>query len=115
MDRHHFDDEDREEQLIEATRSHFSALSRAVIAGEPVATKRITNALNEFVADDAAAAELVRAVLLNSQAALTVLTDLIWDEASELAEADVAAMEKGRAESYDENRIDRAVLDRALH
>jgi hypothetical protein len=113
MNRHQFTAEDREEQLTAETHTQFSALSRAVLAGDPVATKRITDALGEFIADDHAAGELVRAVLLNSQAALTVLVDLIWAEAAARAEAEVAKKELRRTESQDENRIERAAY--SLH
>jgi hypothetical protein len=113
MDRHQFTAEDREEQVIEATRAQFSALTRAVLASDPAATKRITDAFGEYIADDSKAAELVRAVLLDSQAAVTVLTDLIWAEAGELAEVEVKRMEQCRTESQDESRIERATW--ALH
>jgi hypothetical protein len=112
MDRHRFDTKDHHEQLITETRAQFSTLTSAVLAGDQVATKRITDALGDFIADDNAAAELVRAVLLNSQAALTMLTDLIWAEAGELAEAEVARGELARAESRDDNRIAQALASR---
>jgi hypothetical protein len=115
MNRHQFTAEDREEQLTAETRAQFSAISRAILAGDEAATKRITDALGEFIADDRAAGELVRAVLLNSQAALTVLVDLIWAEAAALAEAEVKRQEQGRAESRNDNRIAQADLARALH
>lgn len=110
MDRHRFD---TDEQLVTETRAQFSTLTSAVLAGDPIATKRITDALGEFIADDNSAAELVRAVLLNSQAALTVITDLIWAEAGELAEAEVALQERRRAESRDDNRISMALASLA--
>jgi hypothetical protein len=115
MDRHQFTAEDREERLTTETRAQFSTISRAILAGDEPATKRITDALGEYIADDSAAAELVRAVLLNSQAALTVLVDLIWAEAAALAEVEVAKKELCRAESQDENRIAQAEVARALH
>jgi hypothetical protein len=113
MNRHQLTAEDREEQLTAETRSQFSAISRAILAGDEPATKRITDALGELIADDHAAGELVRAVLLNSQAALTVLVDLIWAEAAALAEVEVAKKERRRAESHNENRIELATY--SLH
>lgn len=106
MDRHQFD---HNEQLITETRAQFSTITSAVLAGDKVATKRITDALGDFLADDNAAAELVRAVLLNSQAALTTITDLLWAEAQELAAIELAQAERRRAESRADNRISQAL------
>lgn len=112
MSRHPYAAEDRESAVITETRAQFSTLTRAVLAGDPVATKRITDALGDFIANDNAAAELVRAVLSNSQAALTIVTDLLWAEAGELAEAEVAMKERAREESAREARIEQRVWER---
>ncbi len=114
MDRQRFDLEAYREQLIAETRNQFSTLTRAVLAEDPVATKRITDALGEFIADDNAAAELVRAVLLNQQAALTVITDLLWAEAGQMAEAELALKEQRRRESIAEDRVERAAWALAM-
>jgi hypothetical protein len=114
MDRFPLDNDGRREKLITETRAQFSSLSHAVLAGDPVATKRITDALGNFIADDNAAAELVRAVLTNSQAALTMLTDLLWAEAGELADAEVAAMERRRAEESIAARAERWLWNRGV-
>jgi hypothetical protein len=100
--------EDRDTALINETRAQFSTLTRAVLAGEPVATKRMADALGEYVADTHAAGHLVRAVLTDQHAALKVITDLIWAEAGELAEAEVAQKERARAESVEDARIEAA-------
>lgn len=106
--------EDRENRIINETRAQFSTLTRAILAGEPVATKRISDALGDFLADDNAMADVVRGALTHSDALLPVLTGLIWDEAGELAEFEVDQMEISRAESRDENRIAMAECDRAM-
>lgn len=108
------DAESRETALINETRAQFSTLSRAVLAGDPAATKRIADALGEYVADTHAAGELARGLLTNQSAGLKVITDLIWAEAGELAEAEVQRMERARAESANDDRIDRAVWHRAV-
>lgn len=109
MDRHQFE---HDEQLISETRAQFSILTRAVLAEDPAATKRLTDALGEYIADDNACAELVRALLMNPQVAQAMLGDLIWDEAGELAKVEVAQAEQRRAESADDNRIAQALAAR---
>jgi hypothetical protein len=107
-------DEARNEQLITATRSHFSILTRAVINGDQAATKRVVDALGDYLADDQAAALLICTTLQAGDSLLPILTNLIWDEARELAEADVKQMELHRAESRDDNRIAIVECDRLV-
>jgi hypothetical protein len=106
--------EARESKLTEATRSHFSTLTRAVINGDHAATKRVVNALADYLSDDHAAALLICTTLQAGDSLLPILTNLIWDEARELAEADVKQMELHRAESRDDNRIAIAECDRLV-
>jgi hypothetical protein len=106
MNRHF--DELRETRLTDETRAQFSLLTRAVLGGDQVATKRIADSLGDYLADGNALADLVRNTLEHADALQQVLTDLIWTEAAELAEAEVAQQERARAESRDENAVARA-------
>lgn len=109
----HHDNEDHEQRLINETRAQFSILTRAILAGEPTATKRITDALGDYLADEQAMAAVVRGALEHSDALLPVLTRLIWDEAGELAEFEVGQAEAGFAELRADDRIAGALADRA--
>jgi hypothetical protein len=104
--------EAREEQLVNATHANFTLLARAVLNGEPVATKRVTDALGEFLADDQACAELVRNTLRHDRGLTAVLNDLLWNEAIQLAEAAMTAAEQRRVQSCADNRIAMAECDR---
>lgn len=114
MDRFQRNPESRDAKLIEATRSRFSSLTRGVINGDQQATKRITDALGDFLADDQAAASLVQSTLQHSaeRSFEKVLTDIIWAEAAELAEQDVQQMERRRAEAEQNSRIEQHVWER---
>lgn len=106
------DAEARETALTTATRSQFSTLSRAILAGDRAATKRITEALGEYVADDSAAAQLVRDTLTDAGAFQKVLTDLMWTAAGELAEAEIDAREQHLHDNYVDQRIEEAKFAR---
>jgi len=97
---------ERESAIVTETRAQFSALTRAVLTGEPKATKRIVIALGEHLADDNACAELVRATLDNANALQAVLTDLIWIEAGELAEVALDDREQQLHDNYVDQQID---------
>jgi len=108
------DAEARETALIAATRAQFSTLSRAILTGDRAATKRLTDALGDYIVDDQAAGELVRATLTDASAMRKLLTDLMWAEAGELAEKEVQAAERRRAEESASDRAMRWLWDRGV-
>ncbi|WP_313632518.1 hypothetical protein [Massilia timonae] len=96
-----------EQQLISITRQKAAGLTAAVRAGQPQATKLITELLGDYLTDDNAIATLVRESLAGTNSLQGVITDLIWTEAEQLAERELAALEREQRELSTEDRIHR--------
>jgi hypothetical protein len=106
------DNEQRDEKLAELTRECADTITQALAAGLPKTTKLIDEALGEFMQDDLARAELLRKTAAGENAMHQVLTDLIWNEALQRAEAELTRQERSRRDSADEARVDLAIWHR---
>lgn len=99
--------EQRESQLIDLTRQKSAGLTAAVRAGQPQATKLLIELLGDYLTDDNAIATLLRESLAGTNSLQGVLTDLIWTEAEEMAQREVAALEREQRALADDDRIAR--------
>lgn len=118
MDRHQFDAEDRDGVVAELTEQRVRAWVRLLLAGDKRATSDLHNLVLDRLAEEDAKALFVQAAT-NPEAAditfgATVVT-LMRDRCEADAENEVAAMERHRVESQNENRIAQAELARAMH
>lgn len=93
--------------LIDLTRQKSAGLLAAVRAEQPQATKLLIELLGDYLTDDQAIATLVRESLAGTNSLQGVLTDLIWTEAEELAQREVAALEREQRALADDDRIAR--------
>lgn len=84
----------RESALIDLTREKSAGLLAAVRAEQPQATQLIVQLLGEYLTDDNAVAQLVRESLAGTNSLQGVITDLIWTEAEQLAEREIAERER---------------------
>jgi hypothetical protein len=119
MDRHDYD-EDREDQVAEQIDLHTKAIHFDVFAGNPQTIRAVAERLTDLECGAMEAEALVRAAVVGHSALIGVriasaVQTAIFFEAEARAERSVDAMERRRAESYDENRIAQAELARALH
>ncbi|WP_208280136.1 hypothetical protein [Massilia oculi] len=96
-----------EQQLINITRQKAAGLTAAVRAGQPQATKLITELLGDYLTDDQAIATLILESLAGTNSLQGVLTDLIWTEAEEMAQREVAALEREQRALAGDDRIAR--------
>lgn len=100
-------EDQRESKLIDLTRQKSAGLVAAVRAGQPHATKLLIELLGDYLTDDNAIATLVRESLAGTNSLQGVITDLIWTEAEQLAERELAAHEREQREISTEDRIHR--------
>lgn len=110
MDRHHFNEEDREDQVAEQIDLHTKAMHFDVFAGNPQTIRAIAERLTDLEAGATEAEALVRAAVVGHSALVGVrivaaVQSAIYFEAEARAERSVDAMEQGRRESQDDNRI----------
>lgn len=99
--------EQRESQLIDITRQKAAGLTAAVRAGQPQTTKLVIELLGDYLTDDNSIATLVRESLAGTNSLQGVITDLIWTEAEQLAERELAALEREQRALSTEDRIHR--------
>lgn len=99
--------EQRESQLIDITRQKAAGLTAAVRGGQPQTTKLLIELLGDYLTDDNAIATLVRESLAGTNSLQGVITDLIWTEAEQLAERELAVLEREQRELSTEDRIHR--------
>lgn len=107
MSYHATNEDQRESQLIDLTRQKSAGLLAAVRAGQPQATKLLIELLGDYLTDDQAIATLIRESIAGTNALQGVITDLIWTEAEQLAERELAALQREAREVSTEDRIHR--------
>lgn len=100
-------EEQRESQLIDITRQKSAGLLAAVRAGQPQATKLLTELLGDYLTDDQAIATLIRESIAGTNALQGVITDLIWTEAEQMAERELVVLQREAREVTTEDRIHR--------
>ncbi|QYG03868.1 hypothetical protein [Massilia sp. NP310] len=100
-------EEQREQQLIDLTREKTASMLAAIRASKEDPTKLVLDCLAEYMADNQAAATLVRETLAGTNSLQGVITDLIWTEAEQLAERELAALQREARELSTEDRIHR--------
>jgi hypothetical protein len=118
MDRHQFDTEDREALIAELTAQRVRSWCLLLQAGDKRATNDLQNLVLDRLTETDAQALFVKAVTDPDYAGVQftqVVAKVMHDRCEADAEKTVDDMERGRAESRDENRIDRAEAGRALH
>ena len=96
-----------QEALIDLIREKTASMVAAVRAGQPQATKLVIELLGDYLTDDNAIATLVRESLAGTNSLQGVITDLIWTEAEQLAQRELAALEREQRELSTEDRIHR--------
>lgn len=97
----------RESALIDLTRQKSAGLLAAVRAEQPQATKLLIELLGDYLTDDNAIATLIRETLAGTNSLQGVITDLIWTEAEQLAQQELAARQAEQRELSTEDRIHR--------
>lgn len=107
MTRNEFTPELREYALISLTRQKAAGLTAAVRANQPPTTKLVLELLGDYLADNNALAQLVRESLAGTNSLQGVITDLIWTEAEQMAERELAAIEREQRALADDDRIAR--------
>lgn len=107
MSYHATPEDQRESQLIDITRQKSAGLLAVVRAGQPQATKLLIELLGDYLTDDNAIATLVRESLAGTNSLQGVITDLIWTEAEQMAERELAALVREQRELSTEDRIHR--------
>lgn len=93
--------------LVDLIRQKSAGLTAAVRAGQPQATKLVIELLGDYLTDDNAIATLVRESLAGTNSLQGVITDLIWTEAEQLAERELAALEREQRALADDDRVAR--------
>jgi CO/xanthine dehydrogenase Mo-binding subunit len=114
-----YDAEAREDAICQLIDARTKAIRLDILTGRESTTKAVLERL-DIDADEAEARMVVwRAVVCGSSAVgaghAEAVAHAIFKEAEALAEADVADMERGRAESRDDGRIERATWAQALN
>lgn len=118
MDRHPFTDEDRDGIVAELTAQRVRSWCLLLQAGDKRAETDLQNLVLDRLAEDDAKALFVRAVTDPDAAGalfVDVVIKLMHDRCQADAEKTADAMEKGRQQSRDENRIDLAEAGRLVH
>lgn len=100
-------DEQHEQALIDLARQKSAGLTAAVRANQPQATKLLLDCLGDYLSDDNALAQLVRESLAGTNSLQGVITDLIWTEAEQMAERELAAVEREQRALAGDDRIAR--------
>lgn len=115
MDRHQFNEEDRDGLVGQLTAQRVRSWSLLLQAGDKRATSDLHNLVLDRLAEDDAKALFVGAAL-DPDAAGALFVDLVaklmHDRCETDAEKAVDAMEQGRKESHDDNRIAQALAAR---
>jgi hypothetical protein len=118
MDRHQFNEEDREGLVAELTEQLLRDWNRKVAAGDKRATTDLQNTVLDRLSEADAAAIFIQALSDQSGADAhfaALVAKVMRDECEAAAENAVDAMERRRTESRNDNRIAQAELARALH
>jgi len=118
MDRVPFDTDDRDGLIADLTERLLRDWSRRLLAGDARSISDLHNAMLDRLSADDAKVLFVQAAT-NPAGADTQFTVLAAKTMRDVCEADatrcVENIEKGRADSRDDNRIHMAACDRALH
>jgi hypothetical protein len=117
MDRHQFNEEDREDQVAEQIDLHTKAIRFDVFAGNPQTMRAVAERLTDLECGALEAEALVRAAVVGHSALVGVriasaVQSAIYFEAEARAERSVDAMRQRRIESRNDNRIAQAVAAR---
>ena len=116
MDRFPYDAEAREEQVCQLIDARIHAIKHDILIGRVSTTEVVLERLQLDEGEDDARRVLWTAVVGGSCAVgvdnASAVQAAIYFEAEELAERDVADMERRRAESARDNRIEQRVYDR---
>jgi hypothetical protein len=118
MDRHQFTTEDHDGLVAELTAQRVRSWVLLLQAGDQRATNDLHNLVLDRLAEDDAKALFVKAITDPDYAGplfADIVMKLMHDQCVAAAENTVDAMEKGRQQSADENRIDMAEQAKALH
>jgi len=94
-----------DDALVDLTRQKSAGLLAAVVSGQPQTTKLLIELLGDYLTDDNAIANLVRETMAGTNSLQGVITDLIWTEAEQLAQAELAAIERENREVSLDSRI----------
>jgi hypothetical protein len=108
----HTDAEARDAKLTELTREHAEIITKSLAAEQPQNTRLICNLLGEYLADDQALAELVRETLAGTNSMQGVIQNVIFIEAEQRAEAELARIDTRRREEERYARIEQRVFAR---
>jgi hypothetical protein len=108
----------RDSQIATLTSIHAAALRKAVSAGEPQTLAIVADRFTDALTDDAKARELVRASMAHPSAAGAYVAQMVADIIDAAAEIDaikeVERMEAGRAESEDDDLVERGTWHRQM-
>lgn len=118
MNRHQFTDEDRDGLVAELTAQRVRSWCLLLQADDKRATTDLQNIVLERLAEEDAKALFIKAVTDPDYAGVQftqIVMKLMYDECETAAEKTVDAMEVGRKQSQDENRIDLAEQASTLH
>jgi hypothetical protein len=121
MDRHRFTNEDREALIADLAGKNLATRRALVLAKDPTALREVSNSVLDYLAHAADLGDLVLGSVAPSTARFVVgktFRDVVHAVMAGEAEADAIAeverMERNRAESAEENRIDLAECDRLM-
>lgn len=106
------DNEARAEKLAELTREHADTITRALVASQPQNTRLICTLLGEYLSDDQALAEVIRETLAGTNSLHGVIQNVIFTEAEQRAEQELARIEERRREEARYARIEQRVFAR---
>lgn len=117
MDRFPYHAEAHQDQLCQLISAHIDAIENDVRIGRVSTTERLLDRLDEVGESRADALAILRAAVVGRSQAVGVdnaaaVQAAIYFEAEALAEGDLAEMERGWAESQDDDRIERAAWHR---
>lgn len=118
MDRHQFTEEDRDGLIGELTAQRVRAWCQLLQASDKRALTDLQNLVLDRLAEEDAKALFVKAVTDPDYAGVLfvdIVAQLMHDQCETDAEKAVDAMEQGRKQSADENRIDLVEQAGALH
>ncbi|WP_273036786.1 hypothetical protein [Massilia timonae] len=93
--------------LVDLIRQKSAGLTAAVRARQPQATKLVIELLGDYLTNDQAIATLVHESLAGTNSLQGVITDLIWAEAEQLAERELAAIQREQRALTDDDRVAR--------
>lgn len=107
-----------EQELTRRMRAKFGEIRTAIICGDAPTTTVMCHIVGDFLSDDNAMAELIRAALSNSHAIAgahiaRVVSDLIEHEAMKSAEAQLAQIERDAKQDPDQIPMRRRFDNRA--